>query len=234
MLGWQSEGWFKAGGVAPASFSAIAGLCDGQDLGYSSSTYTSPTVTFTNGIALVFLTSGGRVNTITSVTIKGVPATQIASTGDGVNMAAYYAPVTAGSGNFVMTNSLAVGGVVICGGMITSSTPTPSAGSYFANPAHNTPDDTVTSPITIPTNGIGIAVGLTGGVADSGGGSFPMIWTGATRIAAMEFSNVGNTCGAYSTTPGSFAPTFFSQAPSGGNPYWAYQQPVGMAVVWAP
>lgn len=233
--------WGKAaggggGGGGGASFTPLSAMNDSQDFAFGSSNYTSPTITFTNGIALVFISLGAaRVPNITSFTIKGVTATQYAPATEGNYSAVYYAPVTAGTGTVQIANSFAYGQVVICGGMITGGASAPSAGGFKANGFNNTPNDTVASPITIPTNGVGVVVGMDLSVSNEPL-AFPMIWTGATRIAAMENTGAGGSvAGASSSTPGSFAPTFLSQSPSGGgNPYWSYTAPGGMAVTWGP
>ena len=211
-----------AGGGGSASYTAIYG--DGQDIAYGSSTYTSPSQTWTAGYAVVFISTSVA---LTGVTIKGVSATKYTSASK-TGLEAWYALITAGAGTVVATAGVAFPNVCSAGGVVTSTSSSPSAGSIFTNSAHSDPQTFTAA--TVPSGGIGIAYIAVPNIAATG---LPTIWSGATRDAVTESSvATGNTqvaASAHTISAGSFNPTV-----SGSGPGFGYQGAIASIVTWGP
>jgi len=194
------------GGGGSASFTPVYG--DAQYINSTSSTYTSPSQTWTSGTAIVFVITADAVRTDLTVTIKGTTATQVGTYGGtGQKGSLWRAAVTAGSGTVVVTTSS--GNFIhvdTSGGVVTTTTPAPSASQIVDMAIVGEPQGTVTA--TVPSSGVGVAFA---------GGSFvtaaslPMTWTGVTNsttlAAAVTGGNNSGIGGGSTTTSGSTSPT---------------------------
>lgn len=195
-----------AGGVVPATYTPIYGNC--QDLAFGTSTYTSPSQTWTTGVAVVFILDGAS-RTTTSVTINGVLATSIGVSANSQGKM-YFASVSAGSGTVVYVASAGLGVVCTGGGIVTTTTPTPS-GSQVVNCCAGA-DPQAAATATIPANGVGVAgIGLSAN-------TLPGVWSNAIRDAVTETSigtgGTGEISMAHSSAAGSLTP---SVSGTGGN-----------------
>ncbi len=189
----------------PASFNPI--YADAQYINSTSSTYTSPSQTWTSGTAVVCVITADNVRTDLSVTIKGTSATQIgAYGGTGQKGSLWRAAVTAGSGTVVVTSGANFIQIDTAGGVVTTTTPAPSDIQITDMAVVGEPQGTVA--ITVPSNGVGVA--FAGGLFLTSA-SLPMTWTGVTRSALLEAAvsggNNSGIGGGSTTTPGSTTPT---------------------------
>jgi hypothetical protein len=149
-------------------------------------------VTFSAGVAVVGVAYDGLSGAaVTGVQINGVTATQIGTTvSDGTNngVALFYAVVSAGSGDIVLTNGTSnFGEVAVNGWMITgNSSNTPSVSGQTNGFAVQQPDPQ--GPISLASLAAGsVAVGVIGRNFPSS--ENPTSWTGITRDASAEATN---------------------------------------------
>ena len=183
---YQPRGVFDpaGGGGAAATYTPIYG--NAQDLAFATSTYTSPSQTWTAGQAVVFVTQAGSSGTLT-VTIKGVSATQVGSYTTGNVGSLWQATVTAGSGTVVVVGSGVFGGVGTAGGVVTTTTTTPFSSSVLPMAVVSEPQAVVST--TVPANGIGVV--FAGGAFGSSA-SLPFTWAaGGVRDSITEAAGTG-------------------------------------------
>jgi hypothetical protein len=197
-----------AGGVSPATYAAT--YVDCQDLGFGSSTYTSASITWTAGTAIVFIANADGANTLSGVTIKGVAATLIGASANGSTWL-YRANITSGSGTVTFTGSGVFANICTNGGVVTTTTSTPF-GSQVVNCCTGV-DPQAAAAATIPANGVGVAM-----VAVFSARNLPGVWSNATRDTTGEGSvATGNSMAvsmAHSSSAGSLTP---SVSGTGGN-----------------
>lgn len=194
------------GGVSPASYTAVYG--NSQAFAFGPGPYTSPSQTWTAGVAVVSVWSSAQ-NIDLSVTIKGVSASQIGGySGTGHRCSAWRATITSGSGTVVVSS---VGNVFdsvgTVGGVVTTTTPTPS-GFQISDMAVAAEPQTVVT-VTVPSSGVGVFAAA----AEFGSSaSLPLTWTVVTRDSITEsFIGTGTASsdvagGSHTATPGSTTP----------------------------
>lgn len=204
---WQSRAQTSVStGVTPATYTPLYGDC--QNLAFGTVTYTSPSQTWTTGVAAVYIYDGSN-RTVTSVTINGVAATAIGTSPNGVGRM-YFANVTAGTGTVVYVATAVLSILCSGGGIVTTTTPTPS-GSQVADCCSGA-DPQANATATIPANGVGVAA------ISLGATNLPGVWSNATRDAVTEASvgtgNLGLVAMAHSSAAGSLTP---SVSGTGGN-----------------
>ncbi len=160
---------------------------DAQDINFGSSSYTSPSQTWTSGVAVVAVIQSSTTVTLTAVTINGVSATQIGGYSTNQVGSLWRANVTAGSGTVQITGSGVFGGLATAGGVVTTTTTTPSSSQIAAMAVVSEPQSVVT--LTTPANGVGI---VCAGASFGSAASLPMTWgSGGTRDAVTEAAGAG-------------------------------------------
>lgn len=192
-------------GTSPATYTAVYG--DSQAFGFGAGPYTSPSQTWGAGVAVVSVFSGNQ-NTDLTVTIKSVSATQIGGySGTGHRCSLWQATVTSGSGTVVVNTAGVFDGVATAGGVVTTTTSTPSASQLNDMAVAAEPQNVVT--VTVPASGAGVF--FAGGTFGSSA-SLPYTWTNATRDSVTEsFIGAGTSSSvtggsSHTTTPGSTTP----------------------------
>lgn len=199
----------SGGGGGSASFTPI--YADAQYINSASNTYTSPSQTWTSGTAIVFIVTRDAVKNDLAVTIKGTTATQVGTYGGTSQQGSLWtASVTAGSGTVQATSASNFIHIDTSGGVVTTTTPTPSASQINDMAVVLEPQGTVTA--TVPSSGVGIAFAGGGFVTAA---SLPMIWTGVanstTLAAAVTGGNNSGIGGGSTTVSGSTTPTVATQ-----------------------
>lgn len=221
----------SGGGGGGASFSPVFAFAANN--AFSSPELDSPTETWPAGTATIAVYDE-LANTDLVVTINGVGATQIGTYNAGGRGSVWRANVSASSGIAkVVTPGGTFGCVATIGGVVTTSTPTPSGTPQILDMAGTAQPQAVVTQ-TIPTSGVGVffAAGTnSGGVAGT-----PTTWTtGATdEEFTVTTGNGVNITMTHVTTPGSVTPGASSLG-NGGNGF-GYTGANGFeaGVTWGP
>lgn len=196
-----------SGGGSSATYTPIYG--DSQQFSFGAGPYTSPSQTWTAGVAVVSVWSDSQ-NTDLAVTIKGVSATQIGGySGTGHRCSAWRATVTSGSGTVVVSSAGTFDSLATVGGVVTTATPVPAGFQISDMAIVAEPQSAVT--VSIPTSGVGVffASGAFGTAA-----TLPLTWTGATRDAVTETFTGSSATAASSASGGAHATAAGSTNPS--------------------
>jgi hypothetical protein len=120
---------------------------------------------------------------------------------------------------------------VISGGTIVSTSGSPSASLVFANPSQADALDNCGTGITIPANGVGIAVASQGSVSTG----TPLTWSANGGVAVASVAGMPNGIdvsaidGGSSSTAGTIKPIFQS-----AGAIWGSQVPTCSLVSWGP
>lgn len=222
-----------AGGGGGASVNAIFGSDNG---GIVTAPWTSSSFTFTTGLAVVGIVSGrsGGFTAITTVTIKGVSATQVGITKGGTgefDCTLWQASVTSGSGTVVIdTGTGNLSTTCLCGWMLTglgSTTATATLSTDNATSSHADPQALGT--LVVNSGGVGVTFI---GADFKDGTQNPTTWVNATADAITNDGTGINVAiaGAHVSGAGSYAITASAKAGATGGD-WNFNAMQGAA--WA-
>lgn len=197
------------------SITALFGEVSG---GIESAPWSTSSISFTTGLAVVFFEvgRGGGFPDVNAVTIKGVTATKLGETTEtgSFSIHMWAAAVTAGSGTVdIDTGVGSVSNIAICGWMVAGySSATPTTVVVTDNHTSYYSDPQLLGNITVPSGGVA-AVGLGGPFKSTA--RFPASWSNAIRDAVTEVSDGDHTCcGAHISGAGTVNPTVSG---AGGN-----------------